>query len=166
MVNATTARRRVNSTGPVGKRVRGALYLHRGAIDLLGDEDRRNLDQAMKIASDADWNVARLERFAIGLLLYEDFDSRSFPHLLRSVRVDLRTHRFTEQDYRSATNPLILHRKELLVRPEDPRREAWSGLTARMESLGLFADPIRIGRLAQWNRLLATDRLDSEGRPL
>lgn len=51
-------------------------------------------------------------------------------------------------------NPPILHRKELLLPADDPRREAWAALTAACESVGLFDDPRRIGYRRQWEQLV------------
>ena len=100
------------------------------------------------------------------MLEYEHFDDVAFPRLLASTYVDLRDQRCSSRDYRKAGNALILHRKELLIRIDDPRRADWAALTAALEAKGLFNDPNLIGRQDRWNAMLAEAGLDSSGKPL
>jgi hypothetical protein len=118
MVHARVGSGEVKSTTRIGKRVRGALYVHRDAIDLLPNEYRSRIRSALDLAPEVAWNVVRIEPFIVGIMLYDDFDTCHFPRLLHSVRVDLRLKQVTERDHRGSANPLILHRKELLVRPD------------------------------------------------
>lgn len=147
----------------VGKRVRGALYVHKSAVDLLPAEQVRRLELASNMAPTATWNVVRLEEQVVGLLQYEELDVSAFPALLCSVRVDLQTGRVSRTDYTSSDNPLILHRKELLIAPADKRGRRWSKITADLEKLGLFAESNLIGRRRQWNERLASAGLKSVG---
>lgn len=150
----------------LGKRVRGALYVHRDAVDLLEVEGREAVRKAEVAVLDAAWNVARLGPTAVALLEYENIDASPFPRLLASALVDLTTLEVKRRSFRQAANPLILHRKELLFPPEDPRRAEWAALTLSLEAQGLFSDPIRIGRERQWLALLAGAGFDASGRPL
>jgi DNA phosphorothioation-associated putative methyltransferase len=142
----------------IGKVVRGALYLHRDAIGCLAENERTALVAAERLAGPASWNVAKLElsrRARIGLLLYEDFASTPFPALLESGTVDLRRGSVTRRNLRASDNPPILHRKELLLAPDDPRRPVFARLTADLEARGLFRDAHRIGRRRAWDERLA-----------
>jgi hypothetical protein len=91
----------------------------------------------------------------LSLLLYEDLLSVPFPALLRSWTVHLDRGAFTHRDYTRQTNPLILHRKELLLPLDDPQREEFLRLTEALEADGLFQDTRRIGYRRQWEVLLA-----------
>lgn len=150
----------------LGKRVRGALYLHRSAISALAPAQQQVLQHALDLAGDVDWNVVRLEPRVIGLLLYEDFESAAFPALLASTRVDLVNGDVGHRDFASAENPLILHRKEQLVAPETPGVETWRCLTAELEHLGCFKDPHLIGRRQAWAARLAAAGVRVEGHQL
>jgi DNA phosphorothioation-associated putative methyltransferase len=150
----------------VGKRVRDALYVHRSAVPLLTAGHRERLERALAEAGDASWNVARVEPEAVGLLLYPDFDEAAFPALVASVRVDLTTGSVTGRSFEGSVNPLILHRKELLVAPDHPHAQDWASLTASLEALGLFRRSHLIGRRAAWVKRLAEAGVRVEGHAL
>jgi hypothetical protein len=81
----------------------------------------------------------------VSLLLYEPF-----PALLSSVKVDLESGVTARTDYRGRKNPPILHRKELLLAPDDPRLPAFRAPTATAEEFGLFRESNKIGARAAW----------------
>ena len=139
----------------VGKRVRDALYVHAGAVEELPDGLRARLSVALDLAGQVSWNVARLEPSVVGFLLYSDFETDPFPPLVASTRVELDPPRVTSRSFANATNPLILHRKELLMSRQHPNGTAWAVLTAALESRGLFRDPHLIGRRKAWMSRLA-----------
>lgn len=147
----------------VGKLVRGALYVHRDAIGALTKEMRSMIDKAVVIASSARWNVARFEKQVIGLLEYEDFDAAAFPRLIASTRVNIATGQHARTDFSRSTNPLILHRKEQLVMPDDPRASPWAETTRMLVERGLFKDSHAIGRQGAWNERLAQAGLIAVG---
>ncbi|TVQ96446.1 MAG: hypothetical protein EA399_15865, partial [Desulfovibrionales bacterium] len=62
---------------------------------------------------------------------------------------------FTLRDSTRQPNPPILHRKELLLPLDDPRREEFARLTEALEADGLFKNTKRIGYRRQWEVLLA-----------
>ncbi len=62
---------------------------------------------------------------------------------------------FTLRDSTRQPNPPILHRKELLLPLDDPRRKDFVRLTEVHEADGLFQDTRRIGYRRQWEALLA-----------
>ena len=138
--------------------------MHRDAATLLTPEARAALAEAVDMRPEALWNVIRIQGTRVGLLAYDEFDARTFPRLWSSTSVDLASRVASTRSYADERNPFVLHRKELLVRPDDPRREGWEALTARLAALGLFTDPCRIGRERQWERILAAAGLDLDGR--
>jgi DNA phosphorothioation-associated putative methyltransferase len=157
----------------VGKRVGGALYVHRDALALVPAGSAR-VAAAEAAAPSAEWNVAKIERYSVSLLLYEPFDV-DFPALLRSTKVDVKSGTVTSTDYAARKNPPILHRKETLLPPDDPRMPKFRALTAAAEEHGLFAEANKIGTRGAWNarieavglvlrngRLLRTDEEDLE----
>ncbi|SDM66221.1 DNA phosphorothioation-associated putative methyltransferase [Methylobacterium phyllostachyos] len=152
------------ASGPrVGKRVGGALYFHRSALDLLDAETNRKVSSASE-RSDVPWNVAKVEGEAVSLLRYEDFDDHAFPCLLESVRID--GERVVRSDYSNRENPPVLHRKELLLRPDDDRIPVFAALTAAAEGHGLFAASHRIGTKQAWTRRVTEAGLTVEGHAL
>lgn len=150
----------------VGKRVRGALYVHRDAVSLLSPVQAERLHQALEFAGRAAWNVVRLEPTVVALLSYADFETDPFPALRGSTRVDLTSGLVTTRDFSRMENPLILHRKELLVSPDHPPAEAWRMLTAALEARDLFREPYLIGRQDSWRRRLAAAGIRVEGHCL
>jgi DNA phosphorothioation-associated putative methyltransferase len=147
----------------VGKRVGGSLYIHSSALnEATGAVVRR----AAALADGFEWNVAKVSRGSVSLLLYEDFDDVGFPALLASLKVNLTTGRISAVDYRRRANPPILHRKEMLLPPDDSRRPKFAALTRSAEEHGLFAEPTKIGTRRQWFDLLASEGLRVEGQRL
>ena len=142
-----------------GKRVGGALYLH---ISAIGPQDTRKtkaIDAAVRLAGIGRqaFNVVKLSESdpqRISLLAYQDFDSIPFPALLDSWTVNAKDGTCSHRSYRTSRNPPILHRKELLLSLEDPRRTAFARLTETLESHGLFADSKSIGFKRQWETRL------------
>jgi hypothetical protein len=140
-------------TVAVGKRVGGSLYVHKDALPLIGDL-ARSVEEAERLADRPNWNVAKVEKTSISLLLYEPFEE-DFPALLASVKVPLLSGKITRTCYAQRANPPILHRKELLLPPNDPRLPRFRALTRAAEEHGLFANPNRIGTREAWNALIA-----------
>jgi hypothetical protein len=138
----------------VGKLVRGALYVHRDAVGALANDMRLMINEAVAITSSARWNVARVEKHVVGLLEYEDFDAAAFPRLIASTRVNVATGEHARTDFSRSANPLILHRKEQLVMPDDPRAGRWAETTRKLVEQGLFKDNHAIGRQGAWNERL------------
>lgn len=145
----------------VGKVVGGALYVHRSSLSAIRSDHAELVHKAMRFCFIADWNVAKLDiksGRSVSLLVYEDFASSAFPALLQSCRVDLETGAVTVRRYGS--NPPILHRKELLLPSDDPRRTAFAALTQELESKGLFTDMARRGRKNAWEAALASAEIE------
>jgi hypothetical protein len=62
-------------------------------------------------------------------------------------------------DYRGRSNPPILHRKELLLAPTDPRRNGFAALTRDAEELGLFQEAHKAGTRERWEARLRGARV-------
>jgi DNA phosphorothioation-associated putative methyltransferase len=151
----------------VGKRVRGALYVHHSALADLPAPERALIERASRLTEDFHWSVARLDLVGtVGLLDYPEFDSDAFPALARAALVDVSAPSVRFTDYHNSANPLILHRKELLVSAGHPQRLAWAALTTELEQLGLFRDWSRIGRRDVWRAMLTDAGRDTQGQKL
>ncbi len=143
----------------IGKTVGGDIYVHHSAIALAPSQLQEAFESAVKIQKvhpDFDYNVVRYSerRESFAFLLYEAFFEEPFPALQYSILVDLRTTRVSQRDYRSYSNPPVLHRKELLLPPDHPSAPAAYALTNMLEEAGLFEDSQLIGTLNAWqNRL-------------
>ena len=145
----------------VGKRVGGALYIHKDALGLLTDE-AATVEKAESFAPSVRWNVAKIEKSSVSLLLYEAFEI-DFPALLTSTKVDLASGAVTQTDYQMRANPPILHRKELLLAPDDPRLPKFRALTSAGEDYGLFSEANKIGTRVAWNAKIAAAGLVLRG---
>lgn len=146
-----------------GKRAGGFTYVHREAVPLLPQGERRLLDDFLADGgASAEWNVAKIGKAGVSLLLYEDFELSAFPALLKATSRD-KTGRLASTDYSGRANPPILHRKELLLPPDDHRLPAFRAVTLLAEEAGLFADVKRIGTRRVWNELVEAAGLRIEG---
>ena len=145
----------------IGKRVVDDLYIHLSAVNQLESADHRALIQAALQRVPADHaaapNLAKLNLRTgrLSLLAYPDFEEAPFSALSASWA-------FSDdpaappgfRSYDGTLNPPILHRKELMVAPGHPGREAWLQLTASAEALALFDDTTTIGFALNWQRLV------------
>lgn len=141
------------------KAVGGRTYLHVDSVSLLDTVLAARVAAAEQLAQ-----VKRYEHFnlvriddagpCIALLNYPAFADEPFPALRESWLVDLHDATIGYRTYVDSLNPPILHRKELLLLPDDPRREGYAALTDMAEAIGLFEDPKRIGYRRQWLHLI------------
>ena len=148
----------MGSRQTVGRKVGGWLYVHRDAVPLLKSEDQARISDAASISGEDGWNVVKLRTDTVSLLTYEPFDHSAFPALLGSVSVDLVAKTFRSIDYSTRNNPPVLHRKELLLPPDDHRIAGFAALTRAAEEHGLFRQPGMIGTRKAWlERIEAAD---------
>ncbi|WXG55026.1 MAG: DNA phosphorothioation-associated putative methyltransferase [Candidatus Sedimenticola sp. (ex Thyasira tokunagai)] len=103
---------------------------------------------------------------SIAFLNYPEFVDDPFPSLYESWLVDLDCSSVSYRTYADSLNPPILHRKELLLPLDDPRRKQYEELTRTAESVGLFDDPKRIGYRRQWFFLINEKGYRLEGHTL
>lgn len=146
--------------GAVGKRVADHLYAHVAALSSWPPTLRALVDHAESLAqlvAGEHFNVVKIHASGeqLSLLSYETFDEAPFPTLTKSWRISLHTDGVVYRDYTQSRNPPILHRKEALLPPTDPRIERWAELTRSAEALGLFDDTSRIGFREQWAEHIA-----------
>lgn len=154
--------------GRVGKRVGGAVYVHRSACALLGAEHRDLVSRAEAFIGKRVWSVAKIPfcgGSSVSLLDYEPFEEAAFPALRQSHTVNLVSGTVTSRRY-SADNPPILHRKELLLPPGHPDRALYTKLTELLEQRGLFVEMSKRGRRQPWNEALANAGLTVDGHVL
>jgi DNA phosphorothioation-associated putative methyltransferase len=145
----------------LGKHVDQYVYVHEDAFNNMPAAWQQQLEQALLVARECGWsgtfNVAKLHKSGreTSLLHYPRFLDVPFPSLRSSVHIDTEGNTLSIRDYSEQENPPILHRKELLLPIDDPRRLEWSLLTAQAEAAGLFDSPKTIGTRRQWLATLA-----------
>ena len=134
-----------------GKHVGAFSYYHASLVREVPAADSHFANVWHHLIGDPlDYNVLKLDRRSrISFLMYQDF-SVPFPLLdfAYSCNVDDGTVRKT--NYRHRSNPPILHRKELLLRADDPLVPAAVRLTAQLEARGAFANASSIGTRNGW----------------
>jgi DNA phosphorothioation-associated putative methyltransferase len=141
------------------KVVGGKTYLHADSLSCLdGDAAARvaKAEQVAGVSRHVHFNLVRIDGAGpcISLLHYPEFAEDPFPSLRESWLVNLECLTVSYRTYADSVNPPILHRKELLLPPDDLRREVFAALTATAESMGLFDEPKRIGYRRQWLALV------------
>ena len=146
--------------GRVGKTVGDHLYAHISALSTLSPEQHSIIAQASELARlipGAHFNVVKLHQqdHDLSLLDYPRYFDDPFPTLARSWRISLSRNTVVFRTYEESRNPPILHRKELLLPPDDPRIQEFSSITESAEAIGLFDEPNRIGFREHWYRLIA-----------
>ena len=110
-----------------GKVVGGAVYAHKSAIQALGSSFVEKSETASTIVEKYSMERSQIRPKRpnkLSLLLYEDFAKAEFPALLHSFQVDLANKKYQSRMH-SKSNPPILHRKELLLDPSNPKREKY-----------------------------------------
>jgi DNA phosphorothioation-associated putative methyltransferase len=152
----------------IGKHVADHVYGHVTVLASWPVELRARVEQAAALArvtSGEHFNVVKMHALGeqLSLLAYPDFDDAPFPTLHKSWRVHLAMGTVVYRDYTDSCNPPILHRKELLLTPEDPRIPKYAALTRTAEGLGLFDDPSRIGFREQWLTRVAAQGYTLQG---
>jgi DNA phosphorothioation-associated putative methyltransferase len=152
--------------GKVGKLVGGAVYVHRSAVGRLPSKHAATVEKAEALLEGSLWNVVRVAKNSVSFLLYEQFEQIPFPALLTSAKVDVASGKVVRIDYRNRANPPILHRKELLLPPDDPRLPAFRALTSAADDHGLFADSNKIGTRKAWEARIADAGLVLRGHRL
>jgi len=143
-----------------GKQVGDNIYLHVSAMSGFPDADQLRIADATAIANlkaGEHFNVVKLNLVGdeLSFLNYPTFFDDPFPALAQSWRISISRKSVILRNYKESQNPPILHRKELLLVPEDPRFLKFAAITAEAESLGLFEEPNRIGFRDHWFRLIA-----------
>lgn len=140
----------VEATGR-GKRVGRAVYAHAALLKGLPAADRRSLVALEKMArAKRRYNVLKLTGDAVTFLCYPSFFVEPFPALCMSITY--KNGKAVQRNY--ASNPPILHRKELLLPKGHRAIKRAETLTRRLEDKGLFKDTSIIGRRDGWEAML------------
>ncbi|MBL3599338.1 MAG: DNA phosphorothioation-associated putative methyltransferase [gamma proteobacterium endosymbiont of Lamellibrachia anaximandri] len=148
-----------------------SIYLYVDVLPYLDDECAafvQKAEQLAKVQRYDQFNLVRIDGTgqSIAFLNYPEFPDEPFPSLHESWLVNLDDSTVSYRTYADSLNPPILHRKKLLLQPDDPRREAYAELTRTAESIGLFDDPKRIGYQRQWLALIREKGYRIEGHSL
>ncbi|WP_170427223.1 hypothetical protein [Ruegeria arenilitoris] len=146
-----------SSKNTAGKRVGGTIYLHASALQELEPKLLLVFEKAKAAVPEGfAWSVVKMDLRSpnrVSFLNYEDFDKAVFPALRSSCTIDANTGLSSVRKY-STENPPILHRKELLLASDDPKRIAFSVVTKRLEELGLFKNMHKMGHRRAWEEAL------------
>ncbi|UYP32243.1 DNA phosphorothioation-associated putative methyltransferase [Pseudomonas sp. Z8(2022)] len=144
-----------NGTAFVGKKVGQHLYVHCSALPSLGPHHRKTIQKAISLAgveAEKDFNVVKLHdnNQDVSFLYYPAFFEDAFPSLAHYWSLTGDTERLIFRTFQESLNPPVLHRKELLLAPDHPRRAGFASLTVQAEAVGLFDDTSRIGFAREW----------------
>jgi DNA phosphorothioation-associated putative methyltransferase len=144
----------------IGKKVLNNIYWHCSLTSAQNVEVQKYIAEAEKLGGlqpNSDYNVVKyaINGGSLSLLWYPGFFEDPFPILEKSYRIDLKSSRVEKRSYQASLNPPVLHRKELLLSPNDPHIPLFTELTANAEQLGLFENPIYIGFKQAWENLIA-----------
>ena len=139
----------------MGKRVGGAVYIHRDALER-HDQDLFAAVCSCACAAGAavSWNVCKLSPYQqrVSLLHYPRFREDEHPALFAAASVDLNSGTARVRRYAPTGNRPILHRKELLLDASDPDYARFARLTDEEERAGLYSTPTTIGHERGWSR--------------
>ena len=148
---------RACAQAPLGKILPGALYVHHTALSRLPPLLRVYEGCGRQLAGSIEGltliKLAR-RRPRVSYLVYPEFDRVGHPALAEAFISDLARLNLHHRDYRRASSPPILHRKELLVSSDHPGRRRFARLTAREDSLGLLSPGRPIGTRDEWHAVL------------
>lgn len=137
-----------------GKLVGDNLYLHRLSVEGLDANLLALIEEAHAVAPAeiSRTNVIKIDarNRTLSFLNYPMFFEEPFPALAESWRVRLDNQRTTYRSYSESLNPPILHRKELLIPTDHPKRQEFVELTKHAEDIGLFTDNHLIGFKRSW----------------
>ena len=153
----------------VGKLTPNALYVHATATGAIPAVLRVYEGCARVLAGEVpDLTLVKLHRreAVVSYLGYPTFDRDAHPALDWSIVCDLTARRLGWRSYAERDNPPVLHRKELFVDVDYPRRSMFARLTAAEERAGLFDDGERIGTRHGWLSVLNDKRLVLRGHRL
>lgn len=136
-----------------GKIIGGFMYAHKSALPFLSDKPMNSLNNALRLLREfKDWNVVKFSHIHIeklSFLEYESFEENEFPCLIQSCQVDLKLQTIKTRKH-STANPPVLHRKELLMRPDHPELAKFQNLTLQLENLGAFKNIVKLGTKLRW----------------
>ena len=148
---------RACARAPVGKILPGALYVHHTALPRLAPLLRVYEGCGRQLAGSIEGlTLIKLGRrqHKVSYLVYPEFDRVGHPALAEAFMSDLSRLNLHHRDYRRASSPPILHRKDLMVSGDHPGHRRFARLTAREEALGLLNTGRPIGTRDEWHAVL------------
>jgi DNA phosphorothioation-associated putative methyltransferase len=136
-----------------GKLVGGDHYFHIDNVDDI--ETKTKLIELAKAYCSYDISIIKLDRNneRLSFLYYSDLINNPFPALLSVTTLQLNTKQITTRHY-DASNPPILHRKELILPLVTSSLPLYADLTTQLEQAGLFQKSRKIGYKRQWEERL------------
>lgn len=142
-----------------GKKVLNHIYWHTSLSPAQSEEVQQHISEAEALSGlqrDVDYNVVKynLQGQFLSFLWYPGFFDDAFPALEISYHIDQINKRVDKRCYQTSLNPPILHRKELLLSPDNPHSEKFRAVTTVAEQLGLFDNPVQIGFKQNWENLI------------
>lgn len=143
----------------LGKQVGTRRYIQKEHLSALSAPEAALVEAAKtKLPTEAEYNLIRVDsdHEEVGFLHYPSLGADPFPTLLESWRVHVRSSLLTRRRYAASLNPPILHRTELLLSEDHPKRSAFLNLTRTCEAIGLFDNPTIIGFQKNWTELIAS----------
>jgi DNA phosphorothioation-associated putative methyltransferase len=152
----------------VGKRTPAALYIHKTALSHVPTVLRALEGCARALTGEVDATLIKLhfDKPQVSYLGYRTFDADPHPALSYAYVVNLERARVRRHDYRDASNPPVLHRKELFVARDYPGRDKFARLTRQEERAGLYGDPASIGTRVGWEQALSRSGFALRGHRL
>jgi DNA phosphorothioation-associated putative methyltransferase len=157
------------NASPVGKRTPEAIYVHVDALDLLPTELRVFIGAADTLIGpvpQATLVKVHIAKPRVSYLVYPNFERDPHPALAESWVVDFLNLDVRPHDYRTRENPPVLHRKELLVAADHPKRTLFERLSQQESRHGLFDDAQAIGTRLGWEGTLARSGWELRGHRL
>ncbi|MBS0418031.1 MAG: DNA phosphorothioation-associated putative methyltransferase [Proteobacteria bacterium] len=143
----------------LGKQVGSRRYVPKEHLSVLPEVEAALVETAKaRLPMEAEYNLVRVDadRGEVGFLHYPGLGSEPFPALLESWRVHVGRSLLTHRKYAASLNAPILHRTELLLAEDHPRRAAFQNLTRTCEELGLFDNSTIIGFRRNWSDLITS----------
>ncbi|MFN8059571.1 MAG: DNA phosphorothioation-associated putative methyltransferase [Vicinamibacterales bacterium] len=153
----------------VGKLTGNALYIHVSALARLPTLLRLYEGCARGYVGSVEGaTVVKLHRgkSQVSYLAYPRFDADGHPVLVGSLIVDFQRLAVHYRDYSDHADPPVLHRKELFVEANYPRRHLFAALTRAEENRGLLSGNTRIGSRDSWETFIRNQGFTVRGHRL
>lgn len=146
------------TTVKIGKLVGNSRYIHISALkslELKLKDFIYFIANALKIPEDH-WNIIKLhdQQFKLSYLHYPNFYEDAYPALHTSITVDLENKTRKDASYSESENVPILHRKELMILPENEYFDDFVAITQEGEAAGLYENSRIIGFKKSWERII------------
>jgi hypothetical protein len=122
-----------------------ALYVHRGALELLPGVLRAYVGCATALFGDvAQADVVKIHKASgkVTFLVCDDFDGKALPELQHRIKVNLKTRWVQAFDHRGAGQ--LLYFKERFVAPDHPGLAEMAAFSAKLRKLG-FSEGLGLG---------------------